>query len=45
MDHLAIPVRDQERSRRFYETYFGFGSRPPRRYPDGYIVEAAWETR
>jgi extradiol dioxygenase family protein len=23
MDHLAIPVRDQERSRRFYETYFG----------------------
>ena len=23
MDHLAIPVRDQERARRFYETYFG----------------------
>jgi predicted enzyme related to lactoylglutathione lyase len=28
MDHLAIPVRDQARSRRFYETYFGFGARP-----------------
>ena len=28
MDHLAIPVRDQERSRRFHETYFGFGARP-----------------
>ena len=25
MDHLAIPVSDQERSRRFYEAYFGFG--------------------
>ena len=38
MDHLAIPVRDQERSRRFYETYFGFGSRPPRRYDDGVLM-------
>jgi len=28
MDHLAIPVRDQERSRRFYETYFGFARDP-----------------
>ena len=25
MDHLAIPVSDQGRSRRFYETYFGVG--------------------
>ena len=38
MDHLAIPVRDQERSRRFYETYFGFGARPPRRYDDGVLM-------
>jgi catechol 2,3-dioxygenase-like lactoylglutathione lyase family enzyme len=38
MDHLAIPVRDQERSRRFYETYFGFGARPARRYPDGVLM-------
>ena len=38
MDHLAIPFRDQERSRRFYETYFGFGARPPRRYHDGVLM-------
>ena len=28
MKHLAIAVRDQERSRRFYETYFGFDATP-----------------
>jgi catechol 2,3-dioxygenase-like lactoylglutathione lyase family enzyme len=38
MDHLAIPVRDQARSRRFYETYLGFGARPPRRYDDGVLM-------
>jgi catechol 2,3-dioxygenase-like lactoylglutathione lyase family enzyme len=38
MDHLAIPVRDQERSRRFYETYFEFGARPARRYEDGVLM-------
>jgi len=38
MDHLAIPVRDQERSRRFYEAYFGFGARPARRYDDGVLM-------
>jgi catechol 2,3-dioxygenase-like lactoylglutathione lyase family enzyme len=38
MDQLAIPVSEQERSRRFYETYFGFGSRPPRRYDDGVLM-------
>ena len=38
MDHLAIPVRDQERSRRFYETYFGFGARPARRYDDDVLM-------
>jgi catechol 2,3-dioxygenase-like lactoylglutathione lyase family enzyme len=27
MRHLALAVADQERSRRFYETYFGFGKR------------------
>jgi len=32
MKHLALAVRDQERSRRFYESYFGFDARPPRRY-------------
>jgi catechol 2,3-dioxygenase-like lactoylglutathione lyase family enzyme len=38
MDHLAIPVRDQERSRGFYEAYFGFGARPARRYDDGVLM-------
>jgi len=38
MQHLAIPVDDQDRSRRFYETYFGFGARPPRRYDDGVLM-------
>jgi catechol 2,3-dioxygenase-like lactoylglutathione lyase family enzyme len=38
MRHLALPVRDQERSRRFYETYFGFGARPARRYDDGVLM-------
>ena len=38
MDHLAIPVRDQARSRRFYETYLGFGARPARRYDDGVLM-------
>ena len=38
MDHLAIPVRDQARSRRFYETYFGFGARPAKVYDDGVLM-------
>jgi catechol 2,3-dioxygenase-like lactoylglutathione lyase family enzyme len=35
--HLALAVRDQERSRRFYETYFGFGAKPARQY-DGDVL-------
>jgi catechol 2,3-dioxygenase-like lactoylglutathione lyase family enzyme len=38
MKHLALPVTDQERSRRFYETYFGFGAKPARRYDDGVLM-------
>jgi catechol 2,3-dioxygenase-like lactoylglutathione lyase family enzyme len=38
MDHLAIPVSDQERSRRFYETHFGFGARPARLYDGGVLM-------
>jgi catechol 2,3-dioxygenase-like lactoylglutathione lyase family enzyme len=38
VDHLAIPVSDQARSQRFYETYFGFGARPARRYDDGVLM-------
>jgi catechol 2,3-dioxygenase-like lactoylglutathione lyase family enzyme len=38
VNHLALAVADQERSRRFYETYFGFDARPPDRYPDGTLM-------
>jgi catechol 2,3-dioxygenase-like lactoylglutathione lyase family enzyme len=36
--HLALAVHDQERSRRFYETYFGFGAEPSRRYDDDVLM-------
>jgi catechol 2,3-dioxygenase-like lactoylglutathione lyase family enzyme len=36
--HLALAVHDQARSRRFYETYFGFGAEPPRTYDDGVLM-------
>ena len=38
MDHLALAVHDRERSRRFYETYFGFGARPAREYDGGVLM-------
>jgi catechol 2,3-dioxygenase-like lactoylglutathione lyase family enzyme len=37
MKHLALPVSDQERSRRFYASYLGFDARPERRY-DGDVL-------
>jgi catechol 2,3-dioxygenase-like lactoylglutathione lyase family enzyme len=37
MDHLALAVHDQEASRRFYETYFGFDAEPARWY-DGNVL-------
>jgi catechol 2,3-dioxygenase-like lactoylglutathione lyase family enzyme len=38
MKHLALPVTDQERSRRFYETYFGFDAAPARTYDGGVLM-------
>jgi catechol 2,3-dioxygenase-like lactoylglutathione lyase family enzyme len=35
--HLALAVRDQERSRSFYESYFGFDAKPARSY-DGDVL-------
>jgi catechol 2,3-dioxygenase-like lactoylglutathione lyase family enzyme len=37
-NHLALPVRDQARSRRFYEEFFGFAAGPAQRYPDGVLI-------
>ena len=36
--HLALAVRDEGRSRRFYETYFGFGASPADRMSDGVLM-------
>jgi catechol 2,3-dioxygenase-like lactoylglutathione lyase family enzyme len=36
--HLALAVSDQERSRRFYESYFGFDAHPSRVYDDGVLM-------
>ena len=38
MAHLALAVRDEERSRRFYETYFGFDAQPAERMSDGVLM-------
>lgn len=38
MKHLALAVTDQERSRRFYESYFGFDAQPPRQYDGGVLM-------
>jgi catechol 2,3-dioxygenase-like lactoylglutathione lyase family enzyme len=38
MAHLALAVRDEERSRRFYETYFGFDAAPAERMSDGVLM-------
>jgi catechol 2,3-dioxygenase-like lactoylglutathione lyase family enzyme len=38
MDHLALAVRDQARSQRFYQTYLGFDAEPPRIYDDGVVM-------
>jgi catechol 2,3-dioxygenase-like lactoylglutathione lyase family enzyme len=36
--HLGLTVTDQERSRHFYETHFGFNAGPARSYPDGTLI-------
>jgi catechol 2,3-dioxygenase-like lactoylglutathione lyase family enzyme len=36
--HLGLPVRDIGRSRRFYETYFGFDPATAQWYEDGTLI-------
>jgi catechol 2,3-dioxygenase-like lactoylglutathione lyase family enzyme len=38
VDHLALAVADQERSRHFYESYFGFDAQPSRSYDEGVLM-------
>ena len=38
LNHLALAVRDQQRSIDFYATYFGFEPSTARRYPDGVVI-------
>ncbi|GIE94334.1 VOC family protein [Paractinoplanes rishiriensis] len=36
--HLGLPVRDRDRSLRFYATYFGFDPATAQAYPDGTVI-------
>jgi catechol 2,3-dioxygenase-like lactoylglutathione lyase family enzyme len=38
LNHLALAVRDQQRSIEFYAKYFGFDPSTARTYPDGVII-------
>jgi catechol 2,3-dioxygenase-like lactoylglutathione lyase family enzyme len=38
LNHLALAVRDQQRSILFYDRYFMFDPATARRYPDGVII-------
>jgi catechol 2,3-dioxygenase-like lactoylglutathione lyase family enzyme len=38
LNHLALAVRDQQRSIDFYATYFGFDPSTATRYPDGVVI-------
>jgi hypothetical protein len=36
--HLGLPVRDQQRSQRFYVAYFGFDPATAQEYEDGTLI-------
>jgi catechol 2,3-dioxygenase-like lactoylglutathione lyase family enzyme len=38
LSHVGLPVRDHERSLRFYATYFGFDPATAQTYPDGTVI-------
>jgi catechol 2,3-dioxygenase-like lactoylglutathione lyase family enzyme len=37
-NHLGLPVRDYQRSLRFYVAYFGFDPATAQEYPDGTVI-------
>jgi catechol 2,3-dioxygenase-like lactoylglutathione lyase family enzyme len=37
-NHLGLPVRDYQRSLRFYSAYFGFDPATAQEYPDGTVI-------
>src|ERR1700691_3947502 len=37
-NHLALPARDERRSRQFYSAYFGFDPATAQEYPDGTVI-------
>ena len=38
LSHLGLPVRDYQRSLRFYADYFGFDPATAQEYPDGTVI-------
>ncbi len=38
LKHLALPIADEQRTRRFYETYFGFDPATASRAEDGVVI-------
>jgi catechol 2,3-dioxygenase-like lactoylglutathione lyase family enzyme len=38
LKHLGLPVRDVDRSRRFYESYFAFDPATAQAYSDGTVI-------
>jgi len=38
LSHLGLPIRDERRSRDFYETYFRFDPATAQRYEDGTVI-------
>ncbi|MQA85331.1 MAG: hypothetical protein GEV03_12070 [Streptosporangiales bacterium] len=38
LTHLGLPVRDERRSRHFYQAYFGFDPSTAQRYEDGTVI-------
>jgi catechol 2,3-dioxygenase-like lactoylglutathione lyase family enzyme len=38
LNHLGLPVRDPQRSVRFYQAYFGFDPATAQQYPDGTVI-------